>query len=442
LGYPDYGEGTVSWTDGSIATITGEWIKSDAEASYGHSGGMMLNEQGELIGVLTKIERVGMQGQLTLARPINQATDLIRRGRAALQPLPTEEAWPPEPTGEYMVVVVAPALSLRARPDLGGTLLAEMPRGTVVEVLGRPEWDGERLWYPVRDDDSGQDGWASEVYLASWQTARTPILFTSDRNGSLDLYSIYADGTGLTQLTNAPGDESDASWSPDRRWIVFAYGHDGDSDLYYMNADGSDWVQLTSGPYNDVHPVWAPDGSRVAFVSDRDGEWEIYTLDEEGQIQRITFNTAWDSFPSWSPTARRLVYTSQRTGNYDLFMLNLETGKETQLTTNLYSDAHPAWSPLGDEIVYTLVIADGSKLRREIAVMSVYYPENPWLVTQGPARDALHRYPDWSPDGRWLVFESERDGNAEIYIMPARGGEMHNLTRAAGSAESGPVWGR
>lgn len=88
LGYPDYGEGTVSWSAGSVVTITGEWIKSDAQASYGHSGGMMLNERGELIGVITGGETVGVQGQLSLARPINAVVDLIRKAKTGLQPPP------------------------------------------------------------------------------------------------------------------------------------------------------------------------------------------------------------------------------------------------------------------------------------------------------------------------------------------------------------------
>lgn len=443
LGFPDYAEGTVSWTEDVVATVTEEWIKSGAEASYGHSGGMMLDERGELVGVITGGEVVGMEGQLTLARPINAAAGLLRQAAAGVPPLPPEEPVAPEPAQEYMVVLVAPSLNLRQRPSLDSPKLAEVERGAAVEVMGASEWDGERFWYPVQAVESGQSGWASEVYLASWDVAQTPLLFTSDRGGSLDIYRIYPDGSDLARLTEAPGDEGDASWSPGRSHIVFTYAQDGDSDLYHMEADGSNWQQLTAGPASDVHPVWAPDGTRIAFVSDRDGDWEIYILDlETREIRQVTFNEAWDSFPSWSPTATRLVYTSQRTGNYDLFMLNLETGQETQLTTNPYSDAHPAWSPLGDEIAYTMVVAEGGTLRREIAVMSVYYPENPWRLTGGKAGDALHRYPDWSPDGRWIVFESERDGNREIYLMPAGGGLMHNLTQAAGSEESGPAWGR
>lgn len=443
LGYPDYAEGTLSWTEDVVATRTDQWIKSGADASYGHSGGMMLNDRGELIGVITRGEAIGVEGQLALARPVNAATRLISSAIAEGQPLPSAPPEVAEPTGRYMVVLAAPSLNLRDGPSLDNRVLDDMPLGTTVEVLETPKWDGERFWYKIRVPDSGQVGWASEVYLASWETARTPILFTSNQAGSLDIYSIYPDGTGLIRLTSASGDEGDASWSPDRNYIVFTYSQNDDSDLYCMNIEDGSWIQLTNGPADDVHPVWSPDGNRIAFVSNRDGDWEIFLLDLNiSTVQQLTNNQTWDSFPAWSPDSKWLVFTSRRTGNYDLFLVNTYSGEEIQLTSSPYSDAHPAWSPYGDKIVYTMVVAEGRKLLREIGMLNLYDPAHPWRVTKSNPQQALHRYPDWSPDGQWIVFESERDGNKEVYLIPARGGIMANLTSTSRSSDTAPAWSR
>lgn len=137
-----------------------------------------------------------------------------------------------------------------------------------------------------------------------------------------------------------------------------------------------------------------------------------------------------------------LVFTSRRTGNYDLYLADLATGAETQLTTSPYSDAHPSWAPQGDEIVYTMVVAEGSALLREIGVLNILDPAHPRCITCNVPGAALHRYADWSPDARWVVFTSERDGNEEIYLIPAGGGWAANLTNAPLSSESAPAWSR
>src|SRR5438270_12332836 len=74
-----------------------------------------------------------------------------------------------------------------------------------------------------------------------------------------------ADGGGLVHLP--PGRAP--AWSPDGSKIAFTrYGANA-SDIYVMNADGGGIVQLTNTPGNDDHPAWSPDGSKIAFSSAR-----------------------------------------------------------------------------------------------------------------------------------------------------------------------------
>ncbi|MBC7260657.1 MAG: PD40 domain-containing protein [Chloroflexi bacterium] len=318
-----------------------------------------------------------------------------------------------------------------------------MPLGSVLEVLQSPQWDGARYWYNVRMLSTGLEGWASEFFLAPSEVAAAPILFVSDEAGSQDIYQINPDGTGRMRLTSAPGDEADPSWSPDRRHIVFAYRAQGDTDLYIMDANGGGWQQIADLAGEEVHPVWSPDGGRIAFVSNMDGDWEIYLLDlNTRQVRQLTFNNAWDSFPSWSPDGTQLVFTSQQTGNYDLFLLDVASGQQTQLTTSPYSDAHGTWSPQGNDIVYTMVWEEGGKLTRGVGMLNVSNPTQPWRVTFGDISTLGFRYPDWSPDGRFIIFVAGEAPWFELYAASSRGTTAVKLTSATSRSSIAPTWSR
>lgn len=445
LGYPDYAEDTLSWTEGVVSTLDNRWIKTTALISYGHSGGIATDERGQQIGVISRFEEtaMGKKALLTLIRPINVAKPLIWSVTGRPPPVWTPQPTPRPGTGRQMVVLGTAELNLRTGPGMDYAVVTVMPLGSVLEVLQSPQWDGARYWYNVRMLSTGLEGWASEFFLAPSEVAAAPILFVSDEAGSQDIYRINPDGTGRMRLTNAPGDEADPSWSPDRRRIVFSYRDGGDSDLWIMEANGGGWQQITDLPPEEIHPVWSPDGGRIAFVSNADGDWEIYLLDlNTRQVRQLTFNSAWDSFPSWSPDGTRLVFTSKQTGNYDLFLLDVNSGRQTQLTTSPYSDAHGTWSPQGNEIVYTMVWEEGGRLTRGIGVLNVGNPTQPKRVTFGDTGALQFAYPDWSPDGRFIIFVAGEAPSFELYAASSRGTTTVKLTSATSRSSIAPTWSR
>jgi len=100
------------------------------------------------------------------------------------------------------------------------------------------------------------------------EDAVPPILFVSNRGaaGTLDIYQVNVDGSGLFRLTNDPGDESDPTWSTDRREIAFASDRDGINQIYLLSIEDMKVTQLTNHPQGAVSPTWSPDGLQIAFA--------------------------------------------------------------------------------------------------------------------------------------------------------------------------------
>ncbi len=111
------------------------------------------------------------------------------------------------------------------------------------------------------------------------------IAFTSESDRSLDIYTMYADGSNLTNLTNDPAYDGRPFWSPNGKRIAFESDRSGLPQIYLMDADGSNVTQVTDDEathlfdYNfgrRINP-WSPDGSKLLFLQGNPGD-ETWTL--------------------------------------------------------------------------------------------------------------------------------------------------------------------
>lgn len=194
---------------------------------------------------------------------------------------------------------------------------------------------------------------------------------------SYDIFRVNVDGTGLTRLTNTPGYDAEATIGRDGR-IVFTSVRDGDMEIYSMNGDGSDVRRLTNRPGPDGGPFFSADGSTIVWRGravppgqERDsyfsllkqGIWrptalEIFVMDRDGgNVRQITDTGVGANWaPFFTPDGTRIIYGSNaanpRGNNFDLFIVDLDGGRKTQLTFFDGFDGFPMFSPDGTKLVF------------------------------------------------------------------------------------------
>jgi TolB protein len=186
-----------------------------------------------------------------------------------------------------------------------------------------------------------------------------------DFDPHMKIYEANPDGTDLKCLTpEAKVYTAEGSYSPDGTKIVYSAGNAGDVQLYIMNADGSGKRQLTNAPncYNGG-PFFSPDGKQVIFRADRKEKdrLQLYVINADGTGERaLTDNDQWVYWaPYWYTDGKHIVYTAadhsdpMTRPNYDLYWMNVETGKTTRLTFAPGADVLPVFSPDGKKLMWT-----------------------------------------------------------------------------------------
>ena len=166
------------------------------------------------------------------------------------------------------------------------------------------------------------------------------ILFTSVRDGDLELYTMDPDGSNQTRLTHDLGYDGGGFFSPDGKRIVYRANHPAteaeiaeyrellsedlirpsELEIFIMNADGSNRQQITENGAANFCPYFHPNGKQIIFASNMDDpagrNFELYLINTDGTgLQRVTFNDSFDGFPMFNADGTKLVWASNRNNN-------------------------------------------------------------------------------------------------------------------------------
>ncbi len=178
---------------------------------------------------------------------------------------------------------------------------------TIVFMRWTAQSDQYQIWMMDRNGKNP----SNLPKLVGWDPTWSPdgkyILFASDMQGSVQLYTVKTNGRQLHRVSNLPAIRGRSDWSPDGQTIATYSGEPWQREVYLMNADGSNVRQLTPSGGNSQGPSFSPDGQWVAFTAyfDHPGDihgCEIYLIRIDGSgLRRLTDNDYCDYQPRWGP---------------------------------------------------------------------------------------------------------------------------------------------
>ena len=207
---------------------------------------------------------------------------------------------------------------------------------------------------------------AGDDDLPAWSPDYKKVVFQTNRRGPWELFTVNVDGTGMTPLTTSVNGsrDDDPSWAPDGSKIYFArtvadtapmYWR---SQIYSINPDGTGLTKVSNDPGNLYEPTVSPDGKKIAVTRNTkpsaDGA-HIYTMNTNGTgMAQLTDGWTGDGSPAWSADGKKLVFVcSFGFPDYrDICTVNADGTGRTKIVATAGGQEHPSFSRDGSRVIY------------------------------------------------------------------------------------------
>jgi serine/threonine-protein kinase len=252
---------------------------------------------------------------------------------------------------------------------------------------------------------------APMVQNVSWSEAHGGVQFSFSDTGrlayvtgenTLPLYPIvWADRDGGTNsLWTEAGSYANPRLSPDGKRLALTVLREGNWDIWVYDIERGVSTRLTFEESTDTEQVWSPDGEFLIFSSNREGSENLYRkrADGSGDIERLTDAQGSHWAGSWSADGRSVAFMATDQG-FDLWVLPLEGERKPEVFLKTpFGEADPSFSPDGRWIAY-----DSNESARSEVYVRPYPPGGgKWQVSDGGGA-----FPRWSRDGRRLYYRTD-----------------------------------
>jgi TolB protein len=217
--------------------------------------------------------------------------------------------------------------------------------------------------------------------------------------------------------------------------IAYISNATGSKELYVMDYDGYGPRKLTDLKSICLSPAWSPDGGKIVFTSFWKRNPELYLLDLKGSspLKRVLAGfSPLCSGGAWSADGAWMAFSGSLDGNTELFRVpSVAGGRPERLTNNWSIDVSPSWSPDGKHIVF---VSD----RAGHPDLYILQPEN-GKIRRLTFEGSYNAEPEWSPRGDGIVYVSRVGGHFQVFRIRPDGTDIRQLTEGAGDHLT-PSW--
>jgi tricorn protease len=357
-----------------------------------------------------------------------------------------------------------------ARRLTSGTGYTSFPRFSSdgKQVAFTSEYDGNREVYAMpaeggtpkrltisatlgRDDVSDRMG--PNNIVMTWENTKPLIVFRSRMKSFNDfigsLFTVGLDAELPQQVPVPRGGFT--SFSPDdskmafnrvfrefRTWKHYRGGMADDIWIYDFKTGTTE--NLTNNPAQDICPMWGPD-NKIYFISDRDGRMNLFVVDLVSKATKQL--TSFKDFDIKFPSIGKDSIVFEEAGY--IWRYDLKSGQATQLPIEIKEDFASGRSALVDAAKHiesvnlapdgerTIVVARGDLFSVPAKNGT---PRNLSKTSNAHERDAV-----WSPDGKWIAYNSDVTGENELYVRAQDGkGDAVQITSGADTYYYKPIW--